>query len=500
MKNIPLAVWAFSCLAVKAAVGGAAVAPLPDSPGALLTPAVASLPVTAEPAPAPTRPPLRLTLEEAINVAMQRNVDIATAEDGLAGSRYSLIAAGADYELRITPAGEARVEGGSDEGTVDVLGFGLEISQKFYPGTRISLVPKTGRIGDKNYETSVTAYLAQPLLRGFSVEYNLSGIKAAEFGERTSARSLHLTRVGTVVKTVANVYDIIRNRENLRLNKESVSRLEGYREAARVRERIGIASPIDVYRAEIELNQAVDELNLAREVYMDSVDSLKFLLALPMETNLEVTAPLDYRLLEFDENEAISVALVNRVEIYQAEDNVSESERLTRVAKHEILPELNLQLNYRRSGEGNRFDRSMDFDQDGWGVGLVAGGDIWRTGEKAQYQRSLLGLRTSRRNLVNLRNEIQREVKFELRNLEKLSSSIAIQRDLIHQAESKLELSRIQFSFGRASNFDLIEAERELLRAQSRLLAAVSGYIVGGYRLKAVLGTLIEIPEEWPSS
>lgn len=39
--------------------------------------------------------------------------------------------------------------------------------------------------------------------------------------------------------------------------------------------------------------------------------------------------------------------------------------------------------------EDSKLSKSMDFDRDRWGVGLIAGGDIWRTAEKAQFQQSL---------------------------------------------------------------------------------------------------------------
>jgi len=41
------------------------------------------------------------------------------------------------------------------------------------------------------------------------------------------------------------------------------------------------------------------------------------------------------------------------------------------------------------------------------------------------------------------------------------------------------------------SNFDFIESETELLHAKVNLLSSKISYIVGQYRLRATLGTLI---------
>jgi len=439
---------------------------------------------------------LFLTLSEAINQALRSNRNIENALDNVTGAHYTFVSADSEFELKIIPAGSVRLSGYSGEDNQDTEKFGLEFSKNFSTGTRIYLTPGITHY-DENYETSIDAFLVQPLLRGLSTEYNLSGVRSAEYGERTASRTLYRTRVTTMLNVVRSVYNIVHYREILRLNEESAGRLEGHVEAARVKEQIGLSSPIDVYRAEIQLNQALETLNIARESYLDAIDELKIILNFPIESGINVNAPLDYRLIEISPEEAIGIAIENRVEIEQARDALAEAERLSRVAKHGILPLVDLELNYKRYGEDEEFCHSMDFDKDSWGVGLVAEGDLWRTSEKAQYQLSLLAVKSARRRLALWIDEIQKEVKRTLRELTKSAKSIDIQKEQIHQSEGKLELSQVKFSHGLASNFDLIESERELLNAQSRLLGAVTHYIVSTYRLKAALGTLMEKPPEW---
>lgn len=445
---------------------------------------------------------ISLNLEEIINLTLQRNRSLLNAVDTVTISHYSLISAESDYELKITPAGSVSVYGGSEEDNSDLEIVALGFSQKFIIGTRVEIVPSVNRdyAGEENYETGIGAYLTQPLLRGLSVEYNLSEIKSAEFRERSSWRSLYLSQVNTMIRAIQNVYDIIRFREILRLNDQSSQRLQGYAEAARIKEKIGLASPIDVYRAELSLNQAIERLNINRESYRDALDNLKLLMAVPMQSKLEVTADLEYKLISVEPEKAIEIAFNNRLEIEQAKDNVSEAKRLSRVAKHNILPEFNLELNYQRYGEDDDFNKSMSFDDERWKIGFAASGDIYRTSEKAQYQQSLLSVSEEQRNFAETLDKIQREVQIELRNLQKNAKSIEIQKKQIHDAEGKLKLSKIKFAHGLADNFDLIESENELLEAQSQLLGAVTNYIIGTYRLKAVLGTLLEKPPEWKIS
>jgi outer membrane protein TolC len=55
-----------------------------------------------------------------------------------------------------------------------------------------------------------------------------------------------------------------------------------------------------------------------------------------------------------------------------------------------------------------------------------------------------------------------------------------------------MRLAEIKFSHGMGDNFDLIESETELQRAKTDLLSEKTSYIVGQYRLRAALGTLLK--------
>lgn len=300
-----------------------------------------------------------------------------------------------------------------------------------------------------------------------------------------------------MLSTINAVYDVIRQRELYKLNEESALRLRTHAEAASAKNKIGMANQIDVYRAGIQQKQAEDNLNIAREAYRSALDNLKILLALPLEEEIEIEAPLKYDLVRLAMQTAVSTALKNRVELDQAKDNLKEAERLSRVAKHNIWPNLDVVLNYSRFGSGENFGDSTGFDKDSWNIGLVTSTDIARTVERAAYDQSLLNVQGSRRNYSLLRDEVTREVNRDFRNLRGYENSIAIQEEQIKQAKGQLELAQVKFRYGLANNFDLIDAETQLRSAQTNLLSAVLNYIIGTNRLRASIGTLLERPKKF---
>ena len=333
-------------------------------------------------------------------------------------------------------------------------------------------------------------------MRGANREFNLSGIREAEFSVRSARRSLYLTRVRTVLDAVGAAYEVVRQRTLVRLNEESAERLGRHARAARAKEKIGLAGPIDSYRAGIQLREAEDTLTTAREDYRDALDDLKIILALPQEEPMEVEAPLTYDLVEITGEEAVGMALSSRVELEQAVDLLGEAERRSRIARHNILPDLNLALNYSRFGVGDRFGESTGFDRDLWGVSLVTSTDLTRTEEKIAFEQSRIDIRGAERNFSLSRDQVVREVRRELRSLRRSGQRISIQEEQIAQARGQLELARVKFRRGLTDNFDLVDAESQLRNAETNLLSVVLEYIVGTYRLRAAMGTLVEKQEE----
>ena len=433
------------------------------------------------------------TLEQAINRALSANRGLAGARDSTEAARLSIVGAESEFELKFFPGLEAGISGDSVHSRENV-GAGIRLEKKLTSGTRMSVGPNLQR-SDDEFRSGMDVSVTQPLLRGFSREFNLSGVRGAQFGSRTAKRSLYLTQVNTILATVGAVYEVVKQRELVELNEKSAERLRGHTEAARAKEKIGLATPIDTYRAEIQLRQAEDNLATVRESYRDALDNLKVLLALPLSKEIAVEAPLSYDAVKISEEESVGVALKKRVELDQAEDAVLESHRLARIAKHNTLPELNVALSYSQFGSDERFGRSFSLNDNSWGISLVSSTDLAQTAAHASYDQSMLSVRAVARNQESLKDNIIRQTRRELRNLRKLEKRIGIQQEQIEQARGKLELAKVKFQRGLANNFDMIEAEAQLRNAQIQLLSLVIDHVVATYRLRGVMGTLVDRPE-----
>jgi outer membrane protein TolC len=432
-----------------------------------------------------------LTLADVIDLALRVNRSLISSGYGVESQEFSVDAARSEFEWKLFPKATAAA---SDE--TRRIGGGVTVAKKFTPGPVASLSPEIARNydadDDETYGSQLDISLTVPLLRGFGSEVNLNNVEAARYSLRTARRSHYLVKVSTVLEAVAAVYNIVQQRELADLYQEQAERFQGHAVVAGAREKIGLATPIDVFRARIRLKDAQDSLNRAQEALRNAGDRLKIVLATPLEQALNVTAPLDCPPVDTGIHQAVETALQHRVELKQADDDLQEAKRASRLAKNDLNPQLDLVANYTRLGSDDAFAGTSRLSEELWSINLASTTDWSRTAEKATYRQSLLKVKRAELNRSVRSDGIKREVRQFYEALQKARQRMQIRNDQIGQAQGKLALARIKFSHGMADNFDLIEAETELQEARSNLLTAKIEYIVGMYRLRAAVGTLIE--------
>jgi outer membrane protein len=395
-----------------------------------------------------------------------------------------------DFEFKFFPGTDAGITGSANE-TNTAVGIRGAIEKRFKIGVTGALIPGIER-SDDDYSAQVGLSLDIPLLRGLGKKINLDVVEAARFSIKTAQRSLFNLKVNTVLDTVVAAYNIIKQENFVSLILSQVKRLQQYARLSKIKTQVDLQTHLDVYRAEIRLKDVENELAFVQKSYKSAKDRLKIICAIPVEQIIEINAPLAYEPVRISANEAIKVARNNRIELKQAQDQIAEVQRQVDIARHNTLPQIDLALDYNRFGSDADFTRSYRFDEDRWSVRLLSSTDWRRTSEKVALKKRLLEVKNSRVNLESVKEEIKTEVRDRLNVLQENEEKIRLRKEQIIQAQGKLALADIKFRHGLTDNFDLIESETELQRARVNLITAETDYIVGTYRLRAALGTLLE--------
>lgn len=438
--------------------------------------------------------PEKYTLESAINRALIANRQFLGARDNIVKAELNEAFAASEFDWKFLPTGRTGYVGGGHAGEGMSFSAGAELSKKFVSGNEISIIPTVAKI-NRRYEASLRASFTQPLLRGFGSFYNLSNLYAAQYASRSASRSAYIQQIGLIFKTIQTVYDIIKNKEVYRLTQESFERIKRFRDAAKVKEKIGFSNSLDVYRAETELNSAENALAAAQDNLKDSEDRLREILSLDLDTSFTIEAPLENFDLGLTTEEAIQTALATRMEIDQSYDAYNEAKRLAKLAKRNLLPDINVVLDYTSTGTDEEFSALGTKRHDSkWGIGVTTSNDFWQASPQLAYDQSLLSASAAARETENVQENIILEVKRVGRALEKSYKQILLLREQIHTSQGGLKIAQVKFDHGLANNFEVIQAEKSLTQSEIGLFSSIIDHIVNQYKMLGTIGMLADKP------
>ena len=327
-----------------------------------------------------------------------------------------------------------------------------------------------------------------PLLRGLGTDYNLDGFYGSLYAFETAKMSYFKQQDSLIINTISAVYGIINLQKHLNLLQAQIKGLKRHISLTEVKEKTGLASTMDMYRAELRLKEVENQLTILEKQFESNVDRLKNILGSSMQSEVTVSAPIDYQPVTVNLDEAVAIALGNRIEIEQALRKSEESKRKVAVARHEILPIIDLQLGYKRYDE----NESSFLDEEDWIVSLNGSSELFSSAARTAFEQANISYQQSKIDLESSREDISREVRAQINQMKKKEQLIVDRGKQLHQAQGKLELALSKFNHQMADNFDLLEAQTQRQQVETDLLFDTIGYIIDTYKLRSVLGTLIE--------
>jgi outer membrane protein TolC len=432
--------------------------------------------------------PITLSLEQAIEMALTQNRSIINAQNSVNSARLNLSTAYSDFDMKIRPFAGGGVTDGDPN-----FNSGLNFSKNFEYGMEVSVSPYLSK-GDENYAAAAGLSLEIPLFKYFGKLVNTQNIKSSEFSIRSAERSLVQTKENIVLETVTSFYRIIEQKKNVAINQQLAEKFKRHTAIAQIKTDVGLAQPLDVYRAQIKEKDAQVSLTDSLENLQAANNNLKSILSIPQNTDITlIDPPLETTAMELDASKIETIAFENSIEVKSALDSLNEKKRSAKIAEHYLLPDLTVFFDYTRSGNDDDLGNdTFRLNEDSWSIYLTSSSDFARTSEKNSYRQSLINVQSGELDLANKKDQLGKEVKNQVDFLEKSRERIAILEQQIQKAIGKLELSKIKFNNGMADNFDMIEAETELNQAQLNHLSAKINHITGTYRLRKTIGTLIE--------
>ncbi len=247
----------------------------------------------------------------------------------------------------------------------------------------------------------------------------------------------------------------------------------------------GVATGVDVTRADNRVAQVQVRLSLAQTQSNEARLMLLRIIGLPLATDLVLTDSLSYLPVQAPVLEdAIAIANKDRLEIQVAESEVKVKDIKVSAAKAERLPALDFYADY---GANGNTPVTNSFATHTVGVQLKVpifnGGLTKGHINEAQSQQRQMVLRLS-----DVRNEVEQEVRLAWQQLTTTTQQVNAAQRSLALAEKELTMARDRFAAGVANNLEVINAQTALTNARENEVNALVQYYAARINLAASQG------------
>ncbi|MDX2112080.1 MAG: TolC family protein [Verrucomicrobiota bacterium] len=249
----------------------------------------------------------------------------------------------------------------------------------------------------------------------------------------------------------------------------------------------GVATPIDVTRAEVQL--ATDEKDMLQQdtAVIQSELEIKRLLAMNLDTTI-ILERMDPNETALNISaEGMSTVLGNRPEYEKAQRTLERNQYARKMAPWEQAPTVDLIGEYGVADE-TPFNGNL---QDEWLIGVAFTMPIfdgWNIRSNKLQADSLV--RQQQYVVKQLEDQLGADYRLSLQDVRSRFQQIAISRKRVSLSEKELDLARTRFQQGVADNRDVVEAQANLAFAHDGLVESIYQYNLSRLALARVRGNV----------
>ena len=411
--------------------------------------------------------PYRLTLQDAIQKALQANLNVLVAEtrvDEAEGARERSMSAA------LLPRVNAQTYANYQNRDLRAMGISLPAIPGF-----AGLPSVVGPFS--NYDFRVYAQQNVIDLQSYrNLKASEHALDAGKMDER-DARDL-------IVRSIAALYlDAQSSAARVGAAQSRVSDSSTLLKLATDKHDAGTATGVDVLRAQVQLANDRQALLVAQNQLQQSLLALARNLGMSPGTPLELAEPLRYQVLSQPQPETLlSAALQSRADYLSLASQRQGLIQQQRASRARFYPRLSL------NGNIGELGRSIGGVQT---TGLIQGQidftvfDRDRNGEAEQLASRV---RRIDDQIADLQRGVDEDIREALLNLDSAAQQVDVAQQGRQLAQRELSLAQDRFQAGTANNVEVVTAQDELARAQENYIVAVSSHVDAKFALARAMG------------
>jgi outer membrane protein TolC len=358
----------------------------------------------------------------------------------------------------------------------------------------------TRRLANPRYESSLQLTFTQPLLRNFGIEVNTAFIRQAQNTEEIARQQLLQTILNTVFAVQQGYWELVFRNEDLGVRREALTLAENFLAENKLRVELGTLAPVELVQSETQVKQREGDVITAEAAVREAEDVLKQTLNIPeslgtWRIRLRPTdTPPFVPIADTSIEEKVTFALQHRPDVVQAQLTVASQQIARNAARNQRLPQVDLGGTASVSGFSGDLDTATTeigtAEGYNWSFSLTFSYPLSnRAANNALQQQNLL-LKQALIDQRKVQQTVSREIFQTVRNLETASKSVEVRRAATVLARTQLEAEQEKFRLGLSTSFNVLQFQNQLTSARSDEIRALSDYNVALGQLDQVTGKL----------
>jgi outer membrane protein TolC len=458
-----------------------------------------------------------LTLEQATDMALEKNLDLKAQRLAPQAVDYQLQAARAAFNPRFTgqfgysnrsqPTNSTVLDPNLRTLTTKSNTYNTGVSQTLnFHGAAYSANFNNGRSQTNSLQTpinpsftsSISANFTMPILAGFKVDATRNTLKTTTIQRQIADIQLQASIENTKANVRTAYWNLRQAIEQIEINQRALDLANRLFEDNKIKVEIGTMAPIDTTQSESAVATSEQQLLAARISWQTAELALKRLLASGPEdeiykATLNPTERAAISVQAVDIPSAVTAALGQRTDLVQSRKNIESSELGLALSKEQTKPQLDFSTNYQLSGQGGpRVTQGVVTTPGGYADALGQLGDrtnptwsmnfnftypLGMVAAKANYARASIQMDQSLAQLKAQELNVSQEVTNAGLAVENSYKQYLAAQKSREAQEKNAEAQQTRFDVGMSTNYEVVQALQNLTTARLSELRSIITYM-----------------------
>ena len=442
--------------------------------------------------------PRSISLEEAIDIALENNYTLKQAENNLDLASTQVRSEKADY----LPSLSSSLSGNKS--------IGRQFNEV------------TGEFGDltiNSFGSSLNTSI--PIFNGFE---NLNSLKSSQFNAESRRESLQRTRETVIFETASRYLQVLLDKELLEIARENLESQRKQLEQIEAQVEVGSRPTVDLYNQEATVaNQELEVTNRENALSLSRIRLIRQLQVDPLGSYDFVTPTIDEEQIlpqDYELRELVQAALDNRSDIESAEADIKSIEHDLKATRAILYPS----LSFNASLSSSYNDRTFQVARDAQGNPIPDPNDpsepllekvpfndqffdrnisrrlslslsipiFSNLNRSTSVQSSEINYKNAQLSLENTRLQAVQEVTQAYNDYQAVVKQLESTRKALRAAERSYETEQQRYEVGASTLIELTTANAQYVQAQSDRARAVYNFVFQEKLLDYYLGKLSE--------